>query len=151
MKALDPFEVWLVTGSQEMYGDAVLRRVDEHSREVAASLDAADAVPVRIVRTPVMTSAESIHLLFWLGVVASVVVGITLIIHAFGLTTRRDRQIEAIYGLLVIFIGPLVVRIYCEILILFFRMNDSVSDIRNHLLARDWGDEEAGDEPSPAA
>ena len=36
MKALDPFEVWFVTGSQEMYGDAVLRRVDEHSREVAA-------------------------------------------------------------------------------------------------------------------
>ena len=26
MKALDPFEIWLVTGSQQLYGDAVLRR-----------------------------------------------------------------------------------------------------------------------------
>ena len=49
MKALGQFEVWLVTGSQQLYGDAVLGRVAEHSREVAESLDAADVVPVRVV------------------------------------------------------------------------------------------------------
>ena len=83
MKALDPFEVWLVTGSQEMYGDAVLRRVDEHSRKVAASLDAAEAVPVRIVPTPVMTSAESIHRLCLEANAAAGCVGVICWMHTF--------------------------------------------------------------------
>ena len=83
MKALDPFEVWLVTGSQEMYGDTVLRRVDEHSREVAASLDAADAVPVRIVHTPVMTSAESIRRLCLEANAADDCVGVICWMHTF--------------------------------------------------------------------
>ncbi len=83
MKALDPFEVWLVTGSQEMYGDAVLRRVDEHSRKVAASLDAAEAVPVRIVPTQVMTSAESIHRLCLEANAAAGCVGVICWMHTF--------------------------------------------------------------------
>jgi L-arabinose isomerase len=41
MKALEQFEVWLVAGSQEMYGTEILRRVDEHAREIAASLEMA--------------------------------------------------------------------------------------------------------------
>ena len=83
MKALDPFEVWLVTGSQEMYGDAVLRRVDEHSREVAASLDAAETVPVRIVHKPVMTSAESIRRLCLEANAADDCVGVICWMHTF--------------------------------------------------------------------
>ena len=61
MKALGQFEVWLVTGSQQLYGDKVLGRVDEHSREVAESLNDADVVPVRVVHRPVVTSADSIR------------------------------------------------------------------------------------------
>ena len=83
MKALDPFEVWLVTGSQEMYGDAVLRRVDEHSREVAASLDAAETVPVRVVHKPVMTSAESIRRLCLEANAADDCVGVICWMHTF--------------------------------------------------------------------
>ncbi|HVP75281.1 MAG TPA: L-arabinose isomerase [Gaiellaceae bacterium] len=83
MKALDPLEVWLVTGSQEMYGDAVLRRVDEHSREVAASLDAAAAVPVRVVHKPVMTSAESIRRLCLEANAAADCVGVVCWMHTF--------------------------------------------------------------------
>ena len=49
MKALEQFEIWLVAGSQELYGTDALRRVEEHAREIAASLDAEDAVPVRVV------------------------------------------------------------------------------------------------------
>ena len=61
MKALGQFEVWLVTGSQQLYGDTVLGRVAEHSREVAESLNDADVVPVRVVHKPVVTSADSIR------------------------------------------------------------------------------------------
>ena len=39
-EVLGHLEVWLVTGSQEMYGQATLRQVEAHAREVAAGLDA---------------------------------------------------------------------------------------------------------------
>jgi len=61
MNALDTLAVWFVTGSQEMYGEQTLARVDEHSREIAAALDGDGTIPVRVVHTPVMTSPESIR------------------------------------------------------------------------------------------
>ena len=39
MKALGELEVWLDTGSQELYGPEALRQVEEHAREVAAGRD----------------------------------------------------------------------------------------------------------------
>ena len=83
MKALDPFEIWLITGSQQFYGDAVLRSVDEHSREVAASLDAAEAVPVRVVHQPVMTSADPIRRLCLDANAAANCVGVICWMHTF--------------------------------------------------------------------
>ena len=41
MKALGHLEVWLVVGSQELYGQEALRQVEAHAREIAAGLDAA--------------------------------------------------------------------------------------------------------------
>jgi L-arabinose isomerase len=61
MKPLAELEAWLVTGSQELYGPATLRQVEEHAREVAAGLDAADAIPVRVVHREVATSSDSIR------------------------------------------------------------------------------------------
>ncbi len=61
MKALGHLEAWLVTGSQEMYGQATLRQVEEHAREVAAGLDAEAAIPVRVVHREVATSPGSIR------------------------------------------------------------------------------------------
>jgi len=83
MKALDPFEIWFLTGSQEMYGDSVLRRVDEHSREVAASLDAAAVVPVRVVHKPVLTGAESIRRVCLEANAAESCVGVVCWMHTF--------------------------------------------------------------------
>src|SRR5206468_12380672 len=60
-KALGQHEVWFLTGSQELYGDAALRQVDEHALEIAGSLDAQAAIPVRVVHRPVVKSAESIR------------------------------------------------------------------------------------------
>ena len=60
-KALGHLEVWLVTGSQEMYGEATLRQVEAHAREVAAGLDAQPDVPARVVHKEVATSPGSIR------------------------------------------------------------------------------------------
>ena len=61
MKPLDTFEVWFLTGSQTLYGEDVLRQVADNSSVIAAGLDAADPVPVRVVAKPVLTSSESIE------------------------------------------------------------------------------------------
>ena len=47
---LRDLEAWFVTGSQHLYGDAVLQHVAEHARQIAGALDEAPAIPVRIVR-----------------------------------------------------------------------------------------------------
>src|SRR5919201_3572016 len=60
-KPLGELEIWLVTGSQHLYGEAVLERVGEHSQQIARALDAADTIPVRIVHKPPVTGAEQIH------------------------------------------------------------------------------------------
>ncbi len=36
-------------------------------------------------------------------------------------------------GFFAMLLGPIAVRIYCELLIIFFRMNETLTDIRNDL------------------
>jgi L-arabinose isomerase len=55
---LKQFEVWFVTGSQHLYGPAALEQVAANARQVAAALDAAPAVPVRVVFQPVVKSPD---------------------------------------------------------------------------------------------
>jgi L-arabinose isomerase len=60
----DPFvgrELWFLTGSQGLYGEETLQQVASQSQRVAAALDAADDVPVRVVWKPVLTDAGAIR------------------------------------------------------------------------------------------
>ena len=61
MSALAQRRLWLLTGSQHLYGAETLARVDAQSREVAAGLDGAAAIPVPILHQPVLTTAEAIR------------------------------------------------------------------------------------------
>ncbi|MFP5371158.1 MAG: L-arabinose isomerase, partial [Actinomycetes bacterium] len=54
-------EVWFLTGSQDLYGEETLRQVDDQSRRVAAALDEAAEVPVRVVWKPVLKDARAIR------------------------------------------------------------------------------------------
>ncbi|MCX6080184.1 MAG: L-arabinose isomerase [Chloroflexi bacterium] len=54
-------EVWFVTGSQHLYGPKTLEQVAEHSREIAAFLNASAQIPVTIVFKPVLTTPEAIR------------------------------------------------------------------------------------------
>ncbi|MER7456753.1 L-arabinose isomerase [Micromonospora sp. NPDC126480] len=53
-------EVWFLTGSQAMYGEDTLRQVAGQSRQIAAQLDDAPDIPVRVVWKPVLTSSADI-------------------------------------------------------------------------------------------
>ena len=60
MKALGEFEVWFLTGSQDLYGEETLRQVAVNSEAIAAALDGAPAIPVRVVYRPVVKTPEGI-------------------------------------------------------------------------------------------
>jgi len=81
--------------------------------------ESGDFLAFRKFITPVL-----IQIIFWVGVVFCVISGIVAM-------TRGGVEGVAI-GLLLIAIGPLIVRLYCEILILLFRIYDNLVDIRNN-------------------
>jgi L-arabinose isomerase len=60
-EGLESLEAWFVCGSQHMYGAEQLRTVEAHAAEIAAALDAAGEIPVRVVGKPVATTPESIR------------------------------------------------------------------------------------------
>ena len=57
---LKQFEVWFVTGSQHLYGPATLKKVAEHSQEIARALNVAPAIPVKIVFKPVLVTPDAV-------------------------------------------------------------------------------------------
>lgn len=57
---LKQLEVWFVTGSQHLYGPETLKKVAEHSQEIAKGLNAARAIPVKVVFKPVLVSPDAI-------------------------------------------------------------------------------------------
>jgi L-arabinose isomerase len=60
-KDFPQFEVWFLAGSQDLYGERVLERVAEQAREVAAALDEATELPLRVTFRSVLTTSESIR------------------------------------------------------------------------------------------
>ncbi|HEX2532152.1 MAG TPA: L-arabinose isomerase [Chitinophagaceae bacterium] len=58
---LKKWELWLVTGSQHLYGEETLKLVAEHARAIASGLDGAEALPVTVVCKPVVTTPDEIY------------------------------------------------------------------------------------------
>lgn len=73
-----------------------------------------DFLTLRKMITPML-----IQVVFWVGVAAAIIGGPVAIGSG-----------ETATGVLVIVGGPLTIRIYCELLILFFRMNETLTDLK---------------------
>jgi len=58
---LKQYEIWFVTGSQDLYGPKTLEKVADHSREIAAALGASAHIPVNVVFKPVLITSEAIR------------------------------------------------------------------------------------------
>lgn len=78
------------------------------------------------LRFETMITPFVIQALFWIAVVITVISGIVEM-------TQGGWSILA--GLLIIILGPLLARIYCEILIVFFRINDHLRAIQHNTAA----------------
>jgi len=75
------------------------------------------------IKFETMITPAVIQVIFWIAVVIAVIAGIVQITHG---------GVGIITGLLTIIFGPLVARIYCEILIIFFRINDHLRAIQHN-------------------
>ncbi len=78
-----PLEVWFVTGSQEMYGAAILEQVAAQSLEVATALSQSSRAEPAIVWKPVLTNAEAIRRVCLDATADDSVVGIIAWMHTF--------------------------------------------------------------------
>ena len=60
MNDLKQLEIWFITGSQHLYGEETLKKVAEHSKEIATSLHQEKNIPVTVVFKPTVKSPEEI-------------------------------------------------------------------------------------------
>lgn len=68
---------------------------------------------------------------FWIGLIISVIVGLGMIIS--GLSSAWGGGVDVLAGILLLVLGPLSVRIYCELLMVMFKINDSLTEIKESL------------------
>lgn len=80
---LKQLEVWFITGSQHLYGNEVLKKVEAHSREITAALNEAASLPVKIVFKPVVKTAEEVFRLCQEANSSSNCIGIITWCHTF--------------------------------------------------------------------
>ena len=60
MLNLKGLEVWFVTGSQHLYGEATLKKVAQHSREMAQWMTHSGRLPVKVIFKPIVTIPDAI-------------------------------------------------------------------------------------------
>ncbi|MDE0396274.1 MAG: DUF4282 domain-containing protein [Candidatus Poribacteria bacterium] len=75
-----------------------------------------------------------IPILFWIGAIICIIVGIVLI--AMGAVTDdfgADGGEMVLMGFCYLFLGPIAIRVYCEFLIILFSVNDKLTDIKDLL------------------
>ena len=83
-----------------------------------------DILAFRRMITPI-----SIKIVFWIGIIGILVLGIVAIVD--GVRNESDVGEVIIVGILIWIIGPIIWRVFCEILILTFRIIETLADLRN--------------------
>ena len=76
-------EIWFVTGSQHLYGEAALKQVAENSKVIVQSFGKAKEIPVTVVFKPVMTGPDAITKLCMEANATPSCIGIIAWMHTF--------------------------------------------------------------------
>ena len=79
-----------------------------------------DFIAFRRMLTPIL-----IQIVYWLATVGVVIGGLV------ALAVGEDAA-ERLAGVAILILGPFVVRLFCEILMVVFRMNETLSEIRRN-------------------
>lgn len=83
MKHFNGLEIWLVTGSQHLYGPETLQQVSAHAREIAAWLEHDETIPVKILEKQTVKTPEEIFAICQEANVSSSCIGIITWMHTF--------------------------------------------------------------------
>jgi L-arabinose isomerase len=89
-------QIWFLTGSQDLYGEATLAKVAEQSQALVAELNAADEIPVEIVWKPVLTTSDAIRRQILDANSADEVVGLIAWMHTFSPAKQWIRGLSLI-------------------------------------------------------
>lgn len=92
-----------------------------------------DFLRFRRMITPVI-----IEVIFWVGMVIALLSALGMIIAGFS-GGHGGGGGQVLMGLLMLVLGPLYVRIVCELIIIFFRINETLTDIKNRVGPSDQG------------
>lgn len=99
------------------------------ARPAAASRHKTDESFAEFLAFRRMITPVIIQILFWIGAVLASLSGIFMMIGGI----RMDDLSTTFFGFFIMLLGPIFVRIYCELLIVIFRMNETLTDIHNEL------------------
>lgn len=85
----------------------------------------------RFMKFEKMITPVFIQIIFWVGFLGSLLGGIGQI--GFGFFAEQGKVLMILSGLGMMFLGPIIIRIYCEMLIVVFKMQGALVDIRDEL------------------
>ena len=88
-----------------------------------------DFIKFRKMITPLI-----IQIMFWVGVAGTVIAALVMMVNSFG--RYGGGAASFLGGLVFLVVGPVLVRIYCELLILIFRMNENLTEIKDLLASK---------------
>jgi uncharacterized membrane protein len=74
-----------------------------------------------------------IPILFWIGTIVCIIAGIVFMVLGATGYSNSDSGEMVLLGIGYLVFGPIVVRIYCELLIILFSINDTLTDIKKQL------------------
>ena len=74
-----------------------------------------------------------IPILFWIGAIISVIAGIVFIVMGAMSDFGPDGGEMVFMGFCYLLFGPIIIRVYCEFLIILFSVNDKLTDIKDLL------------------
>jgi len=83
MSNLKELEVWLITGSQYLYGEETLQKVADHSLQIAKALNENTSISVSVVFKPVVKTPEEIYSLCEEVNVSKKCIGVITWMHTF--------------------------------------------------------------------
>lgn len=82
-KVYDKMSIWMVSGSQHLYGEDTLKQVKDHTREIAAYLDGSDKIPAPVEYKGIITTPTEITDFFNKANADQKCAGIILWMHTF--------------------------------------------------------------------
>lgn len=89
-------QVWLITGSQSMYGQDILDQVADQSRQIAERLGGSTEIPVEVRWLPVVTDADSIARVLSDANTSADCIGVIAWMHTFSPAKMWIRGLKAL-------------------------------------------------------